>query len=72
MTYRKEEVYMMDCDETTIMIIGISDNDEWEIYYRRPHYAFQYVFGLPYWKHNIGEAFEIAMSNIKQYRHIFD
>ena len=69
---RKESDYLFitkKCDETTIMIT--LDADEWEVYYKKPHYPFIYAFGLPS-DHLPNDVFTIAEANTAEYSDLFD
>lgn len=66
-------VYFESCNDskrTEIMILGV--DQDFEVYYRRPGYAYIFAFGLPYGMYCLDEALCIARSNINSHEMLFD
>ena len=61
------------CGDTIIMICIVDEEGEeqWEIYYKRPHYPFMFAFGLPY-VYKTQEVLKIAEENIDSYADMFN
>ena len=52
--------------ENATIMCYFSDEDGWEVYYRRRDFPYIFAFGLPRF-HTTAEVFEIAAANIAFY-----
>ena len=58
---KRQHVYTDKCKDIEIMIC--KRDDEWEVYYRKTHYAWMFGFGLPC-TFSLDNAFGIAKENV--------
>ena len=65
----KEYITTKTFGDVTIMLYYFDDC--WEVYYRKPQYAFEFAFGIPH-VHTAEEVFEIAEGNIRNYDFLFE
>ena len=61
--------YTEECKDVTIGICPAKDC--FEVYYRKPHYAFRFAFGIPY-ESGLDETLALAKANIENYSDLFD
>ena len=51
---------------TTVMVYYESEDNSYEVYYKRPHYPYMFAFGLPATE-CLSDVFVIADDNIKNF-----
>ena len=66
---KRQMVYMDSCKKGDIMILRV--RDEWEVYYKKPQYAFRFAFGLMKKDCSLEEAFRRAKANFWDYDDLF-
>lgn len=65
----EEVIHMANEDYTVIMT---ERNGTYELFLEKPHYAMQFMFGLPTEQQSKEEAFDLGIANAPDYVDMFD
>lgn len=65
----EEVIHMANEDYTVIMT---ERNETYELFIEKPHYAMQFMFGLPAEQQSKEEAFDLGIANAPDYVDMFD